>query len=860
MANSEITPELLQAHAGFIRSLARGLLSDEALVDDVVQETYIKALTNGPRHREALTSWLRTVTRNLSFKALRSQGRRRTREEASAKKEALPSTIDLVARQQSLENIVGAVKELPDHYQEVVMLRFFEDLPPRHIATRLDLPVNTVRMRLHRALKALRGHLDKEYESEGEWRASLAILAGLPLPKLAGGPGSTGSTGSAGGMGWTGGAIGAVGLLVTMGVGVRLITGAGPDMPRNTPPEALTMDGLSSAAALIPETDRGRQAAPSGRTPLGPTVTETSVAEAPIPTELQLRVVGRNGEAVPSAEVLVDWDSVGLLVRGRTGGEGLAKVTLPPEIRERLANPRDWRLTVAARGEGHRPSVVDTLPKDVSGIHTITLRGPGADLRGRVTDAAGRPVEGASLELGDRMRLGRGYLGSQLELWSGNTGRLKLKFLRDPAQPLLYLAFLSGRGYLGGQVLTAGGNQRRLPPTLKAKTDANGEFFLAGLEPSSLALTVRARGFATKVEHVELAPGKASETVIVMQKASTIRGTVTRADGRPLGHGIVYAVGENARDRHMARINPRGRYMLTGLAGGTYELFAEAGPKKNPDVSQHTSQFIRTGKIAEWNPELDDSQTVTGQLVGPGFGEGWILQLALESNPSMAITELVSGPDGRFTLPAVPPYDCVLEVRNARTMDTLPIASLRGVRGGSRDVVVELPPGAAQLRPMLGTLLDSDGKPLPAGTQVMVLPRDLPGRTAVLLVEDDEGYFDTGPLLPGSYQLLVPDSGLCYAFDELWHNRPGAKQKVWQMEPLSKLTVEGPPGVDFAGITISRVISGRTNDSLLPIFHGSTSLPVTMDTGPGTYLVQSIAKLAGSEEAAWTQRIVVPMP
>ena len=66
MANPEITPELLQAHAGFVRSLARGLLSDDALVDDVVQETFLRALTNGPRHREALSAWLRTVTRNIS--------------------------------------------------------------------------------------------------------------------------------------------------------------------------------------------------------------------------------------------------------------------------------------------------------------------------------------------------------------------------------------------------------------------------------------------------------------------------------------------------------------------------------------------------------------------------------------------------------------------------------------------------------------------------------------------------------------------------------------------------------------------------------------------------------------------------
>lgn len=856
MANSEITPELLQAHAGFIRSLARGLLSDEALVDDVVQETYIKALTNGPRHREALTAWLRTVTRNLSFKALRSQGRRRTREEASARKEALPATIDLVARQQSLDNIVTAVKDLPEHYQEVVMLRFFEDLPPRHIATRLDLPVNTVRMRLHRALKALRGHLDREYENEHDWRSSLAILAGLPVPRT----GASSGAGTGTSVSWTAGAIGAAGLLATAGLALRLVFGTGPDGPRDSQLEALVLEGSTAAVALVPEADQSRAAEPGGRVSIAASLEESTVAKPVVPAQLRLRVTSRDREEVSGASVLVDWDSAGLLVRGTTDSEGNLAVDLPAEIRERLADPKLWRITVAARAKGHRPSAVDQLPRDVSGVHTITLRGPGADLRGRVVNDVGRPIPGATLELGDRMRLGRGFLGSQLQLWQGYTGRLKLKFVRDPMQPLLYMGFLAGRGYLGNQVLTTKGNQRRLPPTVLAKTDANGEFELTGLEPGRMSLTVRSRGMATEFDTFDFEPGDAKEVVVEMKRRSAIRGTATRADGRPITHGTVYAVGKDLRQRYVARIDSRGRYTLTGLRGGTYELFAEAGHRLNPDVSQRKSQFIRTGKIVEWNPVLDDSQTVSGQLVGPRSGEGWILQLALESNPSMAISEVESGSDGRFEFPAVPPYGCILEVRNTRAMNSLPIATMSIPEGGRRDVVVELPAKTANLTPLSGTLLDADGKPMPKDTQVMVLPQDLPGRTAVLLVLDEEGHFETAPLQPGSYQVLVPDAGLCYAFDQPWVNTPGAKPRVWQMAPLGELTVGPPPGVSFAAITIYRVLGHATSESLLPIFHGSTTLPITMETGPGTYLVLPVGSAGSGAEPAWSQRIVVPGP
>lgn len=854
MANSEITPEMLQAHAGFIRSLARGLLADEALVDDVVQETYIKALTSGPRHREALTAWLRVVTRNLSFKALRSQGRRRTREEASARKEALPATIDLVARQQSLDNIVAAVKDLPDHYQEVVMLRFFEDLPPRHIATRLDLPVNTVRMRLHRALKALRGNLDEEYGDKREWRMSLAILAGLPAPRTGAGTGA-----GSGGASWTAGALGAAALLATAGLGLRLVFGAGADGLRRPPSEGLALESHAAVAALAPEVDRSRIVGPSSRVSLGPALEEATVASAPmIPGDLRLRVAGHDGELVRGAEVLIDWDSEGLLGRGKTGRDGTLEVALPEIIRERLANPRQWRINVAARAKGYRPSVVDQLPKDVNGVHTIKLRGAGAGLRGRVTDEEGRPVPGAALELGDRMRLGRGFLGSQLELWSGYTGRLKLKFVRDPLQPLLYLGFLSGRGYLGSQVLTKDGSQRRLPPTVLATTNRNGEFEVAGLEPGSATLTVRARGMATAAQRLSFVAGETIENHVVLKSRSIIRGVVTRADGMPVENGTVYAMGEDLRQRHVARVNREGRYTLTGLSGGTYELFAEAGPRQAPDVSQRKSQFIRTGKVMPWNPVLDDSQTVSGQLVGPRFGEGWILQLALESNPSMAIAEVESGPDGRFEFPSVPPFGCVLEVRNTRAMNSLPIATLRGLEGGRRDVVLELPRSTAMMSPLVGTLLGGDGKPMPKGAQVMIMPRDLPGRTAVLLVLDEKGTFETAPLLPGPYQVLVPDAGLCYAFDEPWVNAPGAPPKVWRMAPLAELTVAAPRNVSFASITIFRLVSQPGGDLRIPIFHGSTSLPITLETGPGTYLALPAEAIGSGEEPAWSQLLVVP--
>jgi RNA polymerase sigma-70 factor (ECF subfamily) len=54
------------------------------------------------------------------------------------------------------------VRTLPPDQQLVVALRFWRDLPLEEIAERLDLPLGTVKSRLHYAMRALRKELDRQ--------------------------------------------------------------------------------------------------------------------------------------------------------------------------------------------------------------------------------------------------------------------------------------------------------------------------------------------------------------------------------------------------------------------------------------------------------------------------------------------------------------------------------------------------------------------------------------------------------------------------------------------------------------------------------------------------------------------------
>ena len=172
--------EALLREQRWLSGLARSLVADANEADDVVQETLVRALEKGPRRREALGAWLRTVTRNIAFKTYRGTARRSAREEEAAKPERLPAAFDLVAKGETLEKLTSAVLELPETAREIILLRYYEGLSNAEIAERLGIGVGAVRMRVHRAQAQLKTALDRSSDGDrSAWMAGIAALAGL---------------------------------------------------------------------------------------------------------------------------------------------------------------------------------------------------------------------------------------------------------------------------------------------------------------------------------------------------------------------------------------------------------------------------------------------------------------------------------------------------------------------------------------------------------------------------------------------------------------------------------------------------------------------------------------------------------
>lgn len=173
-----ISPDVLLAHGEWVRALARRLLGDEALAEDVVQDTWVAALQPQRERVRNPARWLAAVVANISRRALRSRGREQV---AGRPVEAhTPSPEEVLEREALRRRLVEAVLAFEEPYRSTVLLRYFEGLTSRQIAERSDLPPATVRTRLHRAIARLRSELKEEREERGLSRAQLLALAGSP--------------------------------------------------------------------------------------------------------------------------------------------------------------------------------------------------------------------------------------------------------------------------------------------------------------------------------------------------------------------------------------------------------------------------------------------------------------------------------------------------------------------------------------------------------------------------------------------------------------------------------------------------------------------------------------------------------
>ena len=138
---------------------ARHITGDREQARDVVQETFVKFQRNGAlRHQHEPATWLFTVCRNAALNVCRKERRMMYVDEevveAREGEQAMP--FDQLEQKEATGFLLQIVGTLPPRQQEVIQLKFQNDLSYQQIAEILQTTANNVGVLLHTALKTLR--------------------------------------------------------------------------------------------------------------------------------------------------------------------------------------------------------------------------------------------------------------------------------------------------------------------------------------------------------------------------------------------------------------------------------------------------------------------------------------------------------------------------------------------------------------------------------------------------------------------------------------------------------------------------------------------------------------------------------
>jgi len=150
---------LVRRHQGFVFGAVMRVVKNVSWAEDITQEVFIRAYRGIGEFRgdSAVRSWLYRIATNLSLNAVTRQRERPTGNLPDTPAPLGPA--QLVEAAAMAEAMQMAIAELPQEWQQPLLLRQREECSYEEIAERLGIPLNTVRTRIFRARQALQAQL-----------------------------------------------------------------------------------------------------------------------------------------------------------------------------------------------------------------------------------------------------------------------------------------------------------------------------------------------------------------------------------------------------------------------------------------------------------------------------------------------------------------------------------------------------------------------------------------------------------------------------------------------------------------------------------------------------------------------------
>jgi RNA polymerase sigma-70 factor (ECF subfamily) len=622
-----VAVETLLKNASWLGRLARALARDPAEAEDVLQETWLKAIERPPRSERGLRSWLAAVARTIVLDRHRAKSRRERRERTVEAPSPVPDPAVLAERAEIHRRLVDHVLALPEPGRSTVLLRYFEGMTPQEIALRTGEPASTVRSRLLRALDDLKARLDATTTGGREaWTLLLAPLGGVmrPVPPVALPADPCVQV--------LKGAIlvsakskiaAAIAVLLLLLAGWWLAVSRWPEVgdqrgPPARAPEVAGAGAPARAGGVPVSTAPGTPGpgAPEGATDLAGSAAEAepmapSAGPPPAAGVIEGRVIVPEGVAPGIARVMLT-----LLSSGGEEEEIPVALDAGGAFRAKGLSPGRYRLVASHPDFAPWRTWFDLLPDRGAGPFLIELRAGGA-IEVRILGERGLPRAGETIgfygegaaETGatdaeGRFRRENLAAGSYRLTWAAAGARVDRPVTVEAGRTTEVVLLRDAR--LGGTVLGPDGaaldgaivRLRLQGPeagytAFQESTDDRGRFAIDGIVPGTYLVDVQSLarpprpGYVCEVGNITFEPGDRVERTL--QVAPTVlSGRVTRKDdGTPLTsfpQQIQITACKATRKEDggvekvpgsfvMAFADAEGRYEFVGLDPGLYEIW-----------------------------------------------------------------------------------------------------------------------------------------------------------------------------------------------------------------------------------------------------------------------------------------------
>ena len=143
---------------GFALSITKNTYDAEDVLQDTFLTIYRKAADYQPHGKPM--AWILTIARNLALMKLRAQKKEIGLEESQVENSIAFSKIEEAEAKTMLQTFLGI---LNDEERQIVMLHTVSGLKNREIAALMEIPLNTVLSKYHRAIKKLKNSMKEEF-------------------------------------------------------------------------------------------------------------------------------------------------------------------------------------------------------------------------------------------------------------------------------------------------------------------------------------------------------------------------------------------------------------------------------------------------------------------------------------------------------------------------------------------------------------------------------------------------------------------------------------------------------------------------------------------------------------------------